>query len=88
MSKKWVHIRPQRGGLNASMMEHKTILAIQSEVDKFFADGRFQSGFKVEPYSDKPDNRIDWPCTWIVMHPQGWPVGFVSGAVENDDPSV
>lgn len=79
---KWIHVRPQRGGLDASMAEHRTIVATQEEVDKFFADKHYKSGFKIEHHSDGLDERIDWPNTWIVMHPQGWPVGFASGPVE------
>lgn len=77
---RWIHVRPQRGGLDSAMREHKTIPATQEEINKFFSMEWEGEEFSVEPYSDRPDNRISWPCTWIVMG-KGGPVGFCSGDI-------
>ena len=80
---RWIHVRKHRGGLEASMLTHDTIHATQEEINKYFY-ARGATEFKVEPYTNRPDERISWPCTWIVMAPDG-PVGFCSGDIDRPD---
>ena len=80
---RWIHVRKHRGGLADSMITHATILATQEMVDNYFFDSDYPDiTYRVEPYTTRPDERISWPCTWIVMHPNGYPVGFCSGDID------
>jgi hypothetical protein len=57
-------------------------IALHQHLHKEYASffGRFRNDVEVELYDSRPDDRIGWPCTYIVTI-DGRAVGFMDGPV-------
>jgi hypothetical protein len=68
---------PQRGGLAESMKEMVEVNSFQELADHL---GKSVDDLRIEEYDNRPDNRIGWPLSTIVMmkYPDGtWcPCGY------------